>query len=455
MNFNLFGQTLLTVVAIVSATLTCYLIMQMKKKQQVPNLLGVSILLAVLIQLAIAFYLNSSEDELPSQLWLMIAPWIFSLALVYGVKQVRGHTKMSKKRRKRTRLIYIPVGVNVLCCLLLSSILLNNYYHYYPTFYSMIGKNQSLQAALDKNGQVILQYSADGKPLAPNNSTLENSLYGKTTGSTSGRLFSVAIPGTASKFHARNAWVYVPAIASTDPNALNLPVLVLLAGYPGAPTDWLHGVNLVNTLNAFAKQHHGITPIVVVPDDTGSQFNDTECVNSPRGNVETYLTEDVPNYIEAHFPASNNPANWAVGGLSMGGTCAVMLGLGHPHTYETFLDMSGESGPSLDSEAQTIQVLFHGSYKDWQEHQPLYLLAHKQYPNSAGFFASGNADSPDTIDETKQLYQASKQAGLDAAYETVQGPHSFNVFEQIFSDALPWLSNRVGATSCTSSSTCS
>jgi S-formylglutathione hydrolase FrmB len=454
-NFNLFSQTLLALLAIISAGLTSFLITQMKTKRRVPDLLGISIIVALGVQFGFAVYLGNSADELPTQLWLMILPWAFSVNLIFGVKYARKHTKMTKKKRSRSRIIYVPVAVNITCCLLFVLVLLNGYYRYYPTFYSLIGRNQAIAAALDSNGQIILQYNADGKPITSNNSTLESSLYGSMPASTQGRLYSTPIPGKISKFKTRNAWVYVPAIASADPNALNLPVLVLLAGFPGGPTDWLHGVNLVSTMNAFAKQHHGITPIVVVPDDTGTQLNDTECVNSPRGNVETYLTQDVPNYIKAHFPVSNDPSNWAVGGLSMGGTCAVMLSLVHPNVYQTFLDMSGESGPSLNSTEQTIQVLFHGSLTDWQNHQPLYLLAHRQYTSIGGFFASGNADDPSTVSETKQLYINAKRAGLSTVYETVEGPHTFNVFAQIFKDALPWLSNRVGATTCSGSASCS
>jgi S-formylglutathione hydrolase FrmB len=455
MNFDLFGQTLLAVIAVLGAALTSFLVTQMKTKRDVPQLLGICIVGSVGIQLGIAYYLGSSADELPSQLWLMILPFLFSIALTFGVAHVRKHTKMSKKKRRRGRVIYGPVFINIICCLLLAGILLNGYYRYYPTYGSLIGNNHSTIASLDKNGQVILQYNADGKPLTPNNATMEASLYGGTEAPTNGKLYSINIPGTISKFHPRDAWVYVPAIASADPNALNLPVLVLLSGFPGAPTDWLHGVNLVSTMDAFAKQHHGITPIVVVPDDTGVQFNDTECVNSPRGNVETYLTQDVPNYMKAHFPVSDSASNWAVGGLSMGGTCAAMLSLVHPNIYQNFLDMGGESGPSLNSQSETIQVLFHGSYDEWQSHQPLYLLAHHKYTNVGGFFATGNDDDPTTVGDTKQLYLAAKQDGLSTVYETVQGPHTFNVFAQIFKDALPWLSNRVGATSCSGSTTCS
>lgn len=453
MNFDLFGQTLLISTAIVSTGLTSFLVTQMKKKRIVPDLLGVSILVALGFQLGLAYYLGSSQDELPKQLWLMTLPWVFSISLIFGIARVRKLTKMTKKKRRRSRVIYVPVFVNILSCLLFGLLLVNSYYRYYPTFYSLIGRNQATVAALNSNGQIVLQYNAKGQP-ATNNYTLESSLYGSSTSPTMGSLYNTAIPGKISKFKARNAWVYVPAIAKDDPNALNLPVLVLLSGFPGAPADWLHGVNLVSTMDAFAKQHHGITPIVFVADDTGTQLNDTECVNSPRGNVETYLTQDVPNYIKAHFPVSDSPNNWAVGGLSMGGTCAAMLSLVHPDVYQTFLDMGGESGPSLNSTDATIQLLFHGSIADWQDHQPLYLLAHNQYKNIGGFFATGNDDDPSTVLETHQLYLAAKQAGLSTVYETVQGPHTFNVFSQIFKDALPWLSNRVGATSCSGSTTC-
>jgi S-formylglutathione hydrolase FrmB len=455
MDFNLFGQSLIAILAMLSAGLTSFLITQMKSKQSVPRLLGISILGGFAIQITIALLLKVPADELPSLLWLLTTPWLFSISLLFGIRNLRKHTKMSKKKLKKTRTIYIPTVANVVSCLLLALILLNGYYHYYPTFYSLIGHNQSTLASLSSDGQVILQYSANGKPVTSNNSTLESSLYSSSLTPTQGRLYSTSIPGKLSKFHARNAWVYVPAIANADPNALNLPVLVLLAGSPGAPSDWLHGISLVSTMDTFAKQHHGITPIIVVPDDTGTQLNDTECVNSPRGNVETYLTQDVPDYIKAHFPVSNNPSNWAIGGLSMGGTCSVMLSLIHPNVYQDFLDIGGESGPTLNTQDATIQTLFHGSVADWQAHQPSYLLAHRQVKGIGGFFASGNADDPVTVSETKQLYLSAKQAGISTVYETVEGPHTFNVFSQIFKDALPWMSNRIGATSCSGAATCS
>ena len=55
----------------------------------------------------------------------------------------------------------------------------------------------------------------------------------------------------------------------------------------------------------------------------GSFLSDTECVDGPRGNAETYLTVDVPRFAAARLGAERRPATWGIAGFSEGGTCAV------------------------------------------------------------------------------------------------------------------------------------
>jgi hypothetical protein len=86
---------------------------------------------------------------------------------------------------------------------------------------------------------------------------------------TTGAVSEVPIPGTVSSFVARPAWVYFPPAYLSSPRAV-LPVLVLVAGQPGTPRDWLDGGRLVATMNAFAAAHSGLAPVVVVPDSLGS-----------------------------------------------------------------------------------------------------------------------------------------------------------------------------------------
>src|SRR5580700_8268528 len=122
MNIYLFGQSLLTILSMVCATLTCGIVMQMRRKQSVPYLIGSSILGGFAIQITFALLLGDSAGELPSLLWLMVTPWLFSIALIFGVFRLRRYTrihgKMSKQKARKGRFIYMPIALNVVSCLL-------------------------------------------------------------------------------------------------------------------------------------------------------------------------------------------------------------------------------------------------------------------------------------------------------------------------------------------------
>src|SRR5207248_9513626 len=75
-------------------------------------------------------------------------------------------------------------------------------------------------------------------------------------------------------------------------------------------------------------------------------WGDTECLNGPAGNAETYLAADVPAWAAAHPDVA--PASWAVAGLSEGGYCAAHLALAHPRLFSAFGDFSGEVRPHFD-----------------------------------------------------------------------------------------------------------
>src|SRR5690606_15466240 len=156
-----------------------------------------------------------------------------------------------------------------------------------------------------------------------------------------GAVTTAPIPGAVSAFDAREAQIYLPPAYFADPRP-DLPVLVLLAGQPGSPEDWIVGGRLVETMNAYAAAHSGLAPVVVVADGTGGQFDNPLCVDSHLGNAATYLAVDIPAWARTHLQVDPGPRAWSVGGLSYGGTCALQLATTRPDVYPTFLDMSGE-----------------------------------------------------------------------------------------------------------------
>jgi S-formylglutathione hydrolase FrmB len=256
-----------------------------------------------------------------------------------------------------------------------------------------------------------------------------------------GATLSVPIPGQNLKFTPRPAYVWVPP-AWFARNHPQLPVIELLHGTPGGPENWTKSSNADATALAFAEQHHGIAPILVMPDINGSLGADSECVNSAMyGAVETYLTKTVPDFMRKKFNASTAPGSVAVAGLSEGGLCATTLALGNPKVYAAFGNYSGNASPSYqdDNTQQTIRALFGGSKARYDADNPPYVLTHQRFAGLAGWFAAG-AQDPDAVQAARQLQPLAANAGVDTCIETPPGRHSFDFWSQAFNDSLPWLS---------------
>lgn len=264
-----------------------------------------------------------------------------------------------------------------------------------------------------------------------------------------GAVSKVEIPGTISGFHARPAWVYLPPAYFADPRP-DLPVLVLIPGQPGGPTNWMEGGQAVATLDAFAATHGGRAPIVVMPDASGSPTALQMCADSALGNVETYLAKDVPDWIVKNLQVDRNTAHWAIGGFSYGGTCALTLAVTEPHLFPTFLDISGELAPTLGNPRRTVDLAFHGDAAAYRAVQPLEILAtHAGGADPAntwagldGTFVVGRADRKYT-EVRATVTHACHDAGIAVHEFTEPGSHSWYVAAQGFRQALPHLAERM------------
>ena len=261
-----------------------------------------------------------------------------------------------------------------------------------------------------------------------------------------GKTVELPIPGTKSGFSARPAEVYLPPAWFRDKDR-KLPVLYLLHGSPGYPVDWTRGGLADVTADQWAHAHNGIAPIIVMPDINGGLTEDTECVNSPRGNAETYLMEDVRPFVIQRFGTETVPTSWAIGGLSEGGMCGLVLTLRHPEAFRTFVDFGGLSGPrsgEADDPVAAQRDLFAGSKDEFDNHEPAVLLSRKSFPGISGWFEVAHGDGG-ALASSNKLVPLARTAGIDTCYVVIQGgSHNFGVFAQSFRDSLPWLAARVG-----------
>ncbi|WP_426513681.1 alpha/beta hydrolase [Dactylosporangium sp. McL0621] len=261
---------------------------------------------------------------------------------------------------------------------------------------------------------------------------------------TSGRLLNAAIPGERSGFAARPAWVYLPPAYLAAERAV-LPVLILLSGQPGSPRDWIDGGRVDRVMDDFARAHDGLAPLVVMPDALGSLVANPLCLDSRLGNVETYLSEDVPAWVRAHFDVDPSYRHWAVGGYSYGGTCSLQLGVRRPDRYPTLLDISGQREPTLGDRAGTVAAAFGGDAAAFVRVNPLDILAGQRFAGSEALLVSG-LDDAEYGPQQRLVRAACERAGMTVRWWELPGGHSWQVWGAGLVAGLPRLAVRMGIT---------
>ena len=107
-------------------------------------------------------------------------------------------------------------------------------------------------------------------------------------------------------------------------------VLYLLHGLHGDADSWLHFSNI----SRYA-QDAGI--VVVMPSVNNSFYQDM----AHGERFFTYMTKELPEYIQSIFPVSKKPEDTFIAGLSMGGYGAWYIGLSCPEKFAAAASLSG------------------------------------------------------------------------------------------------------------------
>ncbi len=163
-----------------------------------------------------------------------------------------------------------------------------------------------------------------------------------------GVVMKIQIGGTASNVEPRDAYVYLPPqyFDARHPD-VRFPVLYLLHGSPGIAVDWLRGGKVDVAMDQLLQAHSVEPFIIVLPDVNGGYKRDTECQDIPGGPlVQTYLSIDVPAYVDSHYRTIASRSARVIGGLSSGGYCALNLSLRHQDVFSGAVLHSGFLSPA-------------------------------------------------------------------------------------------------------------
>ena len=329
-----------------------------------------------------------------------------------------------------------------------SLLAVNTFFASYPTLASVLGYGVAT-TPLNR-----LQSAAARSP-APvrGHGTLEETWRPPSDMPARGEAVTADIPagdqsGTKG-FTPRGAFIYLPPayLGSQRPA---LPVLVLLTGQPGSPSDWFELGGLKDTMDAYAADHHGLAPVVVVADLLGSPYANPLCSDTEAGGkVATYLEKDVPAWIRANLQVDDDPAHWAVAGLSNGGTCAMQVVTRSPGVYRTFLAISAEEHPTLGSVERTISQGFGGDRAAYEANDPISLMAAAppgRYDGIAGILSVGRQDT-NYRGAVPVLAEAATKSGMTVSTRQYDGAHTWAVWGPALADQVDWLGRRLGIAS--------
>ncbi|WP_406830395.1 alpha/beta hydrolase-fold protein [Pedococcus sp. KACC 23699] len=131
--------------------------------------------------------------------------------------------------------------------------------------------------------------------------------------------------------------------------ARRYPVIEALHGFPGTTHSWLTGMNLQASLDQAVASRTLRPSVVVLPQINVPYGIDSECVNGPTGSpqMETWLAQDVPQFLASHFAVDTSRSSWVVAGYSEGAWCSSMLGLRHPQVFGGAIVFSGAFTPEF------------------------------------------------------------------------------------------------------------
>jgi S-formylglutathione hydrolase FrmB len=355
----------------------------------------------------------------------IVSPWFLATVVVLSVLAL-----WATWRGRRRPVVRIGAGgLSIVLIAMTAAASVNAYYEYIPRVADLTGRSARLGVSPAMARRLAWEAGLPD-PVRPRPALAH------------GIVQHVDIPPTVSHFRARKAQVYLPPAWFASPRPA-LPVLELLHGTPGSPNDWTRGAGVDVMVDEWAGRHGGMAPIVVMPDVNGSFTGDTECTDGAAGNAESYLAVDVPAWTISALGASADRSSWAIGGLSEGGFCSVLLSLRHPDRYATSLDFGGLDEPTWHGGALR---LLRGSHEALQAHQPDYLFARVRAsgPPIAFWFEDGHHNV--TTPAVAELSRLATTNGFDNKLVLLPtGRHTFRLWHRCMADALDWTMGRLGA----------
>jgi enterochelin esterase family protein len=231
------------------------------------------------------------------------------------------------------------------------------------------------------------------------------------------------------------------------PAGETFPVAYLLHGWGGDADQWWQGGPLVEMFDTAIAAGEMRPMIVVTPSGEDSWYVDNPAPTG-KGNYATAFTTDLITAIDATYPTQACREGRIIGGYSMGGVGATVIGLMHPELYAGVISLAGRFPPLLDNPTPEDLVQYRGDFAGafgdpldpalFNAWNALSLVdAASRAPRKPRFyFVTGDNDDPDMVEGAAIVYDRLSVKGFYADFRVVEGYHNSDVWNPGVMDAL-------------------
>lgn len=213
------------------------------------------------------------------------------------------------------------------------------------------------------------------------------------------------------------------------------PVVYLLHGYSGNYGSWVIEVPFVK------KYADEFQMIIVCPDGNFQSWY----VNSPvdtQSKYETFISKEVPEFIDSNFKTKKDRKFRAVSGLSMGGHGALLMAAKHPDVFGAAGSMSGALDLNSFKGLYGLPEIFGDSSKGF--------AAQNSVINNLGLFKNasvaliidcGVSDVP-FISDARNVHEKLLQLNIPHDYIEREGKHEWEYWRRAIGFQLLFFRNQ-------------
>lgn len=216
-----------------------------------------------------------------------------------------------------------------------------------------------------------------------------------------------------------------------EKSGLRYPVVYFLHGLPAGPASYLGNRWLARVLASVGPA------ILVEPQGARAGDPDAEYLDHGRGrNWATYVSEEVPAYVDSHFRTIRARNGRALIGISAGGYGAAVLGLNDLDRYSVIESWSGYFHPTDPSGTRAIAG---GPGSNVHRLVATLRKDERQRPTFLAFYVG--RDDPRFRADNETFARELSRAGIPHVFALYDGAHSASLWQK---HAARWLALALG-----------